>query len=89
MKLQEQKSSDVRIVAVLPQPMADAKIYLDKLGVRVGQVAQSDPRSVGVAGTPTVLLINDEGVVTYSWSGKLSDDEAAKVINRLNDGMVQ
>lgn len=88
-KLQDQKSSDVRIVAVLPQPIADAKTYLDKLGVRVSEVAQSDLRSVGVSGTPTVLMINKEGVVTDSWVGKLSDDAAARVINLVNTSVAQ
>ena len=88
-KLQQQKPNNVRIVAILPQPVEDGRNYLTKLGVSLNEVVQAPLASVGVSGTPTLLLINHDGVVTDSWVGKLSDGEAARVINRINQSMSQ
>jgi thiol-disulfide isomerase/thioredoxin len=82
-KLQQQKPTDVRVVAVLPQPIEDSRNYLNKLGVRVTDVFQSSLSSVGVSGTPTLLLVDNEGSVTGSWVGKLSESEAAQVIAQI------
>lgn len=88
-KLQQQNPSNVRLVAVLPQSVEDGRNYLTKLGVSLNEVVQAPLASVGVSGTPTLLLINHDGVVTDSWVGKLSDGEAAKVISRINESMAQ
>jgi thiol-disulfide isomerase/thioredoxin len=84
-KLQQQKPNSVRLVAVLPQPVEDSRNYLNKLGVSVTDVVQSSLASVGVSGTPTLLLIDNQGLVTDSWVGKLSDSEAAKVIAQIHE----
>jgi thiol-disulfide isomerase/thioredoxin len=82
-KLQQQKPDGVRLVAVFAQPVEDGRDYLKQLGVSVSEVVQSPLGSVGVSGTPTLLLIDDEGSVTDSWVGKLSDSEAAKVFAQI------
>jgi hypothetical protein len=84
-KLQQQKPSSVRLIAVLPQPVEDSRNYLSKLGVSVADVVQSSLPSVGVSGTPTLLLIDNQGAVTDSWVGKLSDSEVAKVIAQIHE----
>ena len=84
-ELQRQRTNGVRIVAVLPQPVNDGKNYLSKLGVQTDDVIQASLDSVGVSGTPTLILINHDGAVTDSWVGKLSDDKAAKVISLLQE----
>jgi thiol-disulfide isomerase/thioredoxin len=88
-KLQQQNPSNVRLVAVLPQSVEEGRNYLTKLGVSLNEVVQAPLASVSVSGTPTLLLINHDGVVTDSWVGKLSDGEAAKVMSRIKENMVQ
>lgn len=88
-KLQQQNPSNVRLVALLPQPVEDGRNYLTKLGVSLNEVVQAPLASVGVSGTPTLLLIDHDGAVTDSWVGKLSDGEAAQVIDRINQSMRQ
>jgi thiol-disulfide isomerase/thioredoxin len=78
-KLQQQKRDDVRLVAFFPQPLQESRNYLDKLGVTVDEVAQGALSSAGVSGTPTLLLIDNQGVVIDSWVGKLSDGAAEEV----------
>jgi thiol-disulfide isomerase/thioredoxin len=82
-KLQQQKQNGVSLVAVFPQPVGDSRNYLNKLGVRATDVVQSSLASVGVSGTPTLPLVDNEGSVTTSWVGKLSESEAAKVIAQI------
>jgi thiol-disulfide isomerase/thioredoxin len=84
-KLQQQKPNSVRLVAVLPEPVEDGRNYLNKLGVSVSDIVQSSLASVGVSGTPTLLLIDNQGSITDSWVGKLSDSEAAKVIAQIHE----
>lgn len=83
-KLQQQKPNGVRLVAVFPQPVEDSRNYLNKLGITITDVVQSSLSSIGVSGTPTVLLVDNNGSVTAAWVGKLSDGEAAKVINQVH-----
>ena len=74
-RLQEQVRKSVKMVAVLPQPVAAAEQYLNGEGVRVDQVKQATPGEIGVRGTPTMLLVNSAGVVTKVWTGKLQPEE--------------
>ena len=82
-KLQQQKPNGVRLVAVFAQPVEDSRNYLNKLGVSVSDVVQSSLGSVGASGTPTLLLVDNEGSVIGSWVGKLSESEAARVISQV------
>lgn len=83
-KLQQQKPNNVRLVAVFSQPVENSRNYLNQLGVSVNDVVQSSLASLGVSGTPTLLLIDSEGSVTDSWVGRLSDSEAARVIEQIH-----
>jgi thiol-disulfide isomerase/thioredoxin len=83
-KLQQEKPNGVRLVAVFAQPVEDSRDYLNKLGVSVSDLVQSSLGSVGVSATPTLLLIDNEGSITESWMGKLSDSEAAKVFAQIH-----
>jgi hypothetical protein len=75
------KSNDVRIIAVLPQQVSAGQAYLNKLGVSVDEVRQSPLDAVGVKATPTLILIDDTGVVTASWVGKLPPEKEVELVN--------
>ncbi|MGZ8843532.1 MAG: TlpA family protein disulfide reductase [Pyrinomonadaceae bacterium] len=81
--LAQQKPGNVSLIAVFPQPVEDSRNYLNKLGVRTTDVVQSSLRSIGASGTPTLLLVDNNGSITASWVGKLSDSEAASVIEQI------
>lgn len=74
------KHDDLRMVAVLPQNVEAGKTYLNKLGVTVDEVRQSPLDAVGVRATPTLILVDDKGVVTGSWVGKLPAQNEAEVL---------
>ncbi len=75
--------SGVHLVAVLPQDVAEGTKYLNSLGVPIQDVRQARLDAMRVAGTPTLILIDDKGVVTNSWVGKLSGEKEAEVLNQL------
>jgi hypothetical protein len=72
--------ANVKIIAVLPQPVAEGQQYLTNGGARVDDVKQVPLNSLGITGTPTLMLINDAGVVTDMWVGKLQPDQETKVL---------
>lgn len=80
---------DTRIVAVLPQSISEGKDYLNKLGVPVDDIKQASLSSMAVRGTPTLILVDNNGTIKDSWVGKLPDGEESKVLNRVRQSLAQ
>jgi peroxiredoxin len=81
--IRESAGKDVKLVGVLPQPVAESESYLTKEGLQLDEVRQGSLENVGVEGTPTMLLVDRNGIVRQTWVGKLSpdkQDEALKAI---------
>jgi hypothetical protein len=80
-------SSDLQgnadLLAVLPQPQSKAAAYLRAANVDVAQIATALPSQLGVAGTPTMLLLDPNGKVQETWSGHLDESQQAQVRSRL------
>jgi thiol-disulfide isomerase/thioredoxin len=83
-KIARERGNGTRIVAVFPQDTANSTEYLQKLALNVDQVVKAPLGSIGVSGTPTLILINREGAVLESWIGKLPAIEESKLISRIN-----
>lgn len=64
----------LQFVAIFPQPLESASKHLSNLGVPIAEVRQVTPSSLGVTGTPTLILVDSAGKVIDSWVGKLSSD---------------
>jgi thiol-disulfide isomerase/thioredoxin len=77
------KESGVRPIAVVPQSVAEGRLYLNRLGVPVGDVRQLSLDSIGVSGTPTLLLVDDAGHVSGKWVGKLDPDREAELLEQV------
>lgn len=82
-RIEKERPRDVKLVAVLPQAVEEARKYLDGEGVHVDDVRQASPQSIGVAGTPTLLLVDARGRVSDVWRGKLQPNDEEKVIATL------
>lgn len=82
-KLEQQKPGTVGLVAVLPQSVEDSRNYLNKLGVKTANLIQSSLSSIGVSGTPTLLLVDQNGALIASWVGKLPDYEVPNVMSQI------
>jgi hypothetical protein len=69
----------VDIIAVLPQSLAEAQLYVQKSLAPSVQVVSARLDSVGVGGTPTLLLVDQAGKVEQAWIGKLDDQRQQQV----------
>jgi thioredoxin-related protein len=78
-----QSKGDTRLIAVLPQSVEDGQRYMEKLGVSVNEVRQFPFSNIGVQGTPTLILVDNKGMVINSWVGKLSIDKETEVLSKL------
>ncbi len=74
---------NVRVVAVFPQQVDEGKKYLDGLNVPITQVAQATLDSLGVRGTPTLVIVDKSGTVKQSWVGRLTTEREAEVLSRV------
>jgi thiol-disulfide isomerase/thioredoxin len=74
---------DVRVIAVFPQTVDEAKKYLDSLGVPIGDVRQASLGAIGVKGTPTLMIVDKTGTVKQAWTGRLSIERESEVLGRL------
>jgi hypothetical protein len=74
---------DVRLVAVFPQEVGEAKKYLDGLGVPIQTVMQATLSSLEVRGTPTLIIVDSTGEVKQSWVGRLSAERESEVLSRV------
>lgn len=61
----------LNVVAVLPQPKAEAQKFLKDADVQADEVVTATPDALGVRGTPTVLLVDGTGKVKEAWIGRL------------------
>jgi hypothetical protein len=83
----------IGIIAVFDEPLGQAlaALKLEHLDVPVVRVAQL--ASVGVQGTPTVLIVNNQGVIERAFPGKLSqlgeDEVFAKAGTQRTSGQTE
>lgn len=77
------KRKGVRVLAVFPQEESAGKKYLSDLGVNVGDVKQTTLNSIGVRGTPTLLIVDNTGKVKQSWVGLLKPEGETEVLSRI------
>jgi thioredoxin-related protein len=73
----------VPVIAALPDELAASQEYLDGLGIAVGEVRNVSLRSLGVAATPTLVLVDAKGAVARSWVGQLGAADEAEVFRSL------
>jgi thioredoxin-related protein len=77
------QNRSVRVVAVLPESIAESKQYLSDLNVPIDEIRQSNFDVLGVQGTPTLILVNRSGQVDQSWPGKLLPEQETEVLKRI------
>jgi hypothetical protein len=84
--LQQAADRGARILALMPQPVAEAEQYLNSEGVHVDQIKQLPLRTIGVEGTPSLLLVDGAGIVTKVWTARFADPEQEQMLTILKEG---
>jgi thioredoxin-related protein len=77
------KKRNISIVAVLPDTVEDSREHLKVLDMPFNEVRQSQFKSIGVSGTPTLLVADKTGTVINGWVGKLSSEQETEVLQVL------
>ncbi|HEY2912883.1 MAG TPA: hypothetical protein VGK21_05960 [Candidatus Angelobacter sp.] len=70
-------------IAVFPQSIPEIQAYLNKQGFVVDEIKQAELPSLNVGGTPTLLFVDDSGIVRNVWVGKLSADKEKELLAKL------
>lgn len=83
--LKEKARNNVKFVAVLPQPVAESERYLSGEGLHFDEIQQAPVGKIGVKGTPTMLLIDRDGIVRRTWAGKVSNDKQQEALDAIID----
>lgn len=73
----------LRVISIFPQAVSEAKEYLDQIQVPITDIRQFSLDSIGVRGTPTILLVNQAGVIKAAWLGRLPSDKEAEVLKQI------
>ena len=76
-------NSRLHLIAVLPQDVSSSRQYLLNLKAPSEEVRQSRLDAIGVEGTPTLILVNENGEVMEAWAGKLSPEQETEVLKRV------
>jgi hypothetical protein len=83
--LKKSPRETTRTLALFPQSPAESESYLAKLGVSVDEIKQVPLESLRVAGTPTVFIVNREGVVESVWEGKLRSSGENEILAAITE----
>jgi len=75
------RSRGTRLVGVSWESPERNRAYLTSHGVDVDEIVSASKTSIGIRGTPTVILVNSRGVVLNSWPGKLDEPTETEVLN--------
>jgi hypothetical protein len=74
----------IKLLAVLPHTRKESRAYLRRLKIPTTEIRRAALRDIGVAGTPTLILVDSEGSVVRSWVGKLTQEDEAEVLSALS-----
>jgi thioredoxin-related protein len=70
-------------IAVFPQSIPEVQAYLNKQGIAVDETKQAELSSLDINGTPTLLLVDENGIVCNVWIGKLSAEKEKDMLAKL------
>lgn len=73
----------VRLIALFPQHVEEGKEYLDSAGIKVDDVIHPVSGDLKVTGTPTLVLVDKNGIATNEWIGFLSPSQETDVLTRV------
>jgi len=75
--------NDVQVIAVMPPNPDLDKEYLAAKHIPFGSLHFEPLDKLGIEGTPTIFLTNDNGRVLHAWQGQLDHETEDKVLRAL------
>jgi len=71
------------LVALFPKTVSDGPSYLNSSGVAVNEVKQVAFDTLGIKGTPTIIIADKDGAVVGFWFGQLTSAKEEEVLRQL------
>lgn len=81
--VEKSKEKGIQLIAVLPNSREESIQYLKENGVDIQEVKQAQISEINVIGTPTLILVNNQGEVENSWIGQLPLEKENEVTSNL------
>jgi len=73
----------LNVIAVFPQTETEGEKYLRDADVSANQFVSTQLDTLGVVGTPTLLLVGSKGKVERVWTGLLDEARQEDVLGRV------
>lgn len=73
-----------RVVAIFPNAHNDVKQYVQNSNLNLETHSEVDFGALGIAGTPTAILLDNAGKIRNFWVGKLPQDVEEQIIQSLS-----
>jgi thioredoxin-related protein len=77
-------TAKAKLVAVLPTPVEESQAYLKSFGVGSLEIRQTEIKNLGIRGTPTLVLVDEQGSIVDMWIGKLKPEDEEKVLEKIS-----
>jgi hypothetical protein len=74
----------VPIIAVFPQQLSVAQAFVQTNQIHPDEVLSRSLQTMGISGTPTLLLVDNTGKVQEVWSGELSGSQESILIQQIS-----
>ena len=78
----------VHLTAVLPASVEESREYLRSLKVEIADVRQGSFEALKIRGTPTLILVDQQGVVLNVWLGRLPPEKEQQVIDTIREALI-
>jgi hypothetical protein len=72
-----------RFTVVAQEPLDETRRFLDENHIQTSNVRSVPFATLGVSGTPTLLIVDSHGIVKRAFSGKLTPSNELAVVNWL------
>lgn len=82
-RLAAMQNDDFRFVLALPQPQNEAQDYAARNGLHPEVLLPSTLDRFGITATPTILTLDQRGVVTSAWVGALDETREKALMDQL------
>ena len=73
------------VVAAFPEDTGQARTFASKYGFQPDKIVSTSLDSIGVEGTPTLLLVGADGHVQRQWTGRLSETDQNALVKLLTN----
>lgn len=80
-RLLAHRTTDVRVVVAAPAVDAGLRTYLVSQEIEPDAVVYVEQSELPVSATPTLLVVDPDGVITHAWIGLLDTEREADVLD--------